>query len=203
MGMGRDMIWRGGFGCGEEIDRCIRTMNGFVGELAAGGVDVFAAAAAEAGVDAVLFQMLHELVDRGFFGFLEEGLVDGVVFDDIDEVGGHLAEILTSSSASWRLSLKPLKRIYSKVISLPVILIEVVECFDERLDIIGLVDGHDLVALLVVGGVEGEGQLEFDLVVTQLADHFGDAGGGDGDAAGAHGEAVGCVMRSMALRTLR
>src|SRR5580658_1905920 len=64
---------------------------GFVGELAAGGVDVFAATAAEAGVDAVFFQMGHELVDGGLVRFLEEGLVDGVVFDYIDEVGGHLA----------------------------------------------------------------------------------------------------------------
>src|SRR5580700_81013 len=63
---------------------------GFVGELAAGGVDVFAAAVAEAGVDAVFFEMLHELVDCGLIGLLEESLVDGVVFDDIDKVGGHL-----------------------------------------------------------------------------------------------------------------
>jgi hypothetical protein len=61
---------------------------------------------------------------------------------------------------------------------------------DEGGDIVGLVDGHDLVTLFVVGGVERQGELEFYLVITELADHLGDAGGGDGDAAGAHGEAV-------------
>ncbi len=63
----------------------------FIRELAAGGVDVLATATAEAGVDAVLFEDLHELLDGIFFGFGEEGLVDGVIFDDIDEVGGYLA----------------------------------------------------------------------------------------------------------------
>ncbi len=57
--------------------------------------------------------------------------------------------------------------------------------------LIAFVDGHDLVPFFVVGGVQREGELELDLIVAELADHFGYAGGGDGDTAGAHGQSVG------------
>jgi hypothetical protein len=88
--------------------------------LTAGGVDVFSTAAAEAGVDAVFFEVLHEFLDGVVIGFGEEGLVDGVVLDDIDEIGGHAAVELDEFVGVLRLSLKSLNRIYSKVISLPV-----------------------------------------------------------------------------------
>lgn len=138
----------------------------------------------------VLFEMAHELMNGSLVRFLEKRLVDGIVFDDVDKIGGHLAVNLYQFVGVLAAVVKPLEQDIFKgdLASRP--FVKVVQCFDECLDVVGLIDGHDLVSFLVVGGVEGECQFEFDLVVAQLADHFGHARGGDGDAAGAHGEAV-------------
>jgi len=66
------------------------------------------------------------------FGFGEKGLVDGL-YSMMFTRSAALPVTLLSVRRSCRLSLKSRKRIYSKVISLPVLLIEVIQRFDEKL----------------------------------------------------------------------
>jgi hypothetical protein len=129
-------------------------------------------------------------VDGGLVGFLEQGLVDGVVFNDIYEVGGDLAVDLHEFVGVFGAVVKSFKEDIFKRDLIPGPFVEIVQRFDECLDVVCLVDGHDLVAFLVVCGVEGQGQFEFDLIVAELADHLGHAGGGNGNAARAHGKTV-------------
>ena len=163
----------------------------FVCQLTAGGVYVFAAAAAETGVDAAPLEMLHEVLDGIFVGFGKLGLVDGIVFDDVDEVGGYLAVYLDQLFGIFGAVVEIFEEDVFEGDLVAGLLIEMVEGIDEGLDVVGLVDGHDLVALFIVGGVKREGQLEFYFVIAELMDHFRDARGRDGDAAGAHGQSVG------------
>ena len=62
-----------------------------VRQLTAGGIYVFSAAAAKAGIDLVFLQVGHEHIHHIFFRFLKSCRIDGVVFNDIHEVGGHPA----------------------------------------------------------------------------------------------------------------
>src|SRR6185437_8403553 len=63
-------------------------------QLPARRIDVLSAAAPEPRIDAVLLEMLHELLNGLFARFGETGLGDRVIFDDIDEIGGNLPEDL-------------------------------------------------------------------------------------------------------------
>ena len=159
--------------------------------MTTGSVYVFAAAAAEAGVDAVLFEVLHELLDGVFFGFGEEGLVDRIIFNNVDEIGGDLAEDLHQFVGVLFAIVEVLEEDVFEGDLVAGLLIEMIQGFDEGFEIVGFVDGHDLVALFVIGRVQRDGELEFNLVVAELADHLSDSGCGDGDASGAHGQAVG------------
>lgn len=61
---------------------------------------------------------------------------------------------------------------------------------DEVLQVPLTSDGHDLLALFLVRGVEADGELRADFGLGELV-NFGDkAGGGDGDAALAHADAL-------------
>ncbi len=175
--------------CGYEIDT-LRSELVFIRQLTTSSVYVFAAAAAEAGIDAVLVEVLHELLDSVFFGFCEEGLFDGVVFDDVHEVGGYLAEEFDEFFGILAAIVEVFEEDVFEGDLVSCLLVEIVQRIDEGLDVVGLVDGHDLIALRVVGGMEGDGEFEFDLIVAELPDHFGHAGCRYGDAAGAHGQAV-------------
>ena len=59
--------------------------------------------------------------------------------------------------------------------------------------IVLLVDGHDFVALGIIGRMQAQRQVAFGAVVGKLPDHFGNTGCTDGDAAGRHIEAVRCA----------
>lgn len=157
-----------------------------VRQLSTSGIDVLSTAATQTGIDPVLFQMMHKPVDGIVIRLGEKCGLDGIVFNDIHEVGRHLA-----------IDLYQLVRILAAVIEIfkenifesdlvPCLLIEVIQCLYERLYIIGLIDGHDLITLGIIGGMQGKGQLELDLVVTQLMDHPGDTGCADGDTTGTH-----------------
>ena len=56
---------------------------------------------------------------------------------------------------------------------------------------ITFIDGHDLIADLIAGGVEGEGEAERKGVVSEFFDLGGETAGGDGDMAGAHADVGG------------
>jgi len=56
---------------------------------------------------------------------------------------------------------------------------------------ITFIDGHDLIADLIAGGVEGESETEGEGVVREFFDLRGEAAGGDGDMAGAHADVGG------------
>ena len=163
----------------------------FVRQLSAGGIDVFSAAAAEPGIDPILFEVLHELVNGILVGFCEKGLLDGVVFDDVDEVGGHLPVNLHQLVRILPAVVEILKEDILERDLVACLLIKMVQRLDEGLDVIGLVDGHDLVAFLIIGCMQRERQLELYLIVAELADHLGHARGRDGNAAGAHGQPFG------------
>ena len=64
---------------------------------------------------------------------------------------------------------------YSKVTRLPVFSWKYTRCIPQRGEVIGFVDLHDLVALLVLRRMQAEREVEAHLVVPQLPDHFGDA----------------------------
>ena len=53
---------------------------------------------------------------------------------------------------------------------------------------VAFIDGHDLIADLIAGGVKGEGESEGEGVVSELFDLGGETAGGDGDMAGAHAD---------------
>lgn len=56
---------------------------------------------------------------------------------------------------------------------------------------VAFIDGHDLIADLIAGGVEGEGEAERKGVVSEFFDLGGETAGGDGDMAGAHADVGG------------
>lgn len=162
-----------------------------VRQLSAGGIDVLPTAATQAGIDPVLLQMGHELIDGVVIRLGEKRRLDGVVFNDIHEVGRHLAIDLYQLVRILAAVIEILKEDIFESDLVPRLLIEVIQCLHERLYIIGLIDGHDLITLNIIGGMQGKGQFELHLVVTQLMDHFGDASCADGDTAGTHAKPIG------------
>ena len=56
---------------------------------------------------------------------------------------------------------------------------------------ITFIDGHDLIADLIAGGVEGKGEAEGKGVVSEFFDLGGETAGGNGDMAGAHADVGG------------
>src|SRR5260221_4884583 len=178
------------------VGKCNKSPLLLIRQLSAGRIDILPPAAAEAGIHLILFEVLHECRDGIFFGFGEEGLVDGIVFDDVDEVGGNLAVDLYELVGVLAAVVEVFEEDVFEGNFVAGLLVEMVERLDQGLDIVALVDRHDLIALFIVGRMQGEGQLEFDLVVAQLFDHFRDTGGGDGDAAGG---AVQTVLREKKL----
>ena len=56
---------------------------------------------------------------------------------------------------------------------------------------VAFIHGHDLIADLIAGGVEGEGEAERKGVVSEFFDLGGEAAGGDGDVAGTHADVGG------------
>lgn len=59
---------------------------------------------------------------------------------------------------------------------------------EQAVEGIAFVDGHDLIADGVTGGVERESEAELEWVIGQLLDLGSEPTGGDGDVAGAHAE---------------
>jgi len=161
-----------------------------VRQLAAGGIDVLAATLTKPCIHPVLLEVGHKAGDRVVIRLGEEGGLYWIVFNDIDEIGGYLAVDPHQFLGILQAVIEVLEQDIFESDLIARLFVEIVQRIDQCLDIIGLVDRHDLVALHVIGGVEGDGQFEFDLVVSQLVDHFGDAGRGDGDAAGTHTQTV-------------
>src|ERR1700754_3287718 len=114
--------------------------------------------------------MLHKCRNSILFRFRKKSLVDRIIFDDVYEVSGNLA----IEPDEFVGVLPAVVEIFEEDIFegdlVAGLLIKIVQRIDESLDIIGLVDGHDLVALLIVSCMQRNGQLELDLVVTQLSD---------------------------------
>jgi len=122
--------------------------------LSAGGVDVFSTGTAEAGVDAVFFEVLHEFFDCFVVRFGEERLIDGVIFNNIDQIGGHAAVEPYEFIGVLAAVIEILKQNIFESDLVAGLLIEIIQCVDEGGDVVGLVDGHDLITLGIIGSVQ-------------------------------------------------
>ena len=122
-------------------------------------------------------------------GIGEVGLGDGVVFDDVD-LGRH-------ALGEFPKFLRVLQRVV-EVVEQDVLerdsgagfLVEIRQCIAQDRQRVAFVDGHDLIALRIVGRVERQSEVKLDCVVAELPDHFGDARRRNRDAFGRHTQPV-------------
>ena len=116
---------------------------------------------------------------------MELAAVDGVVLDEVDFARDVLAE-LRQFPRVLKAVVEVLEHDELKRRARARLVDKVTQRLGQDRQIVGLVDGHDVVALGVVGGVQAECEIEFDLVVSQALDRFGNARRGHGDALGRH-----------------
>ncbi len=153
-------------------------------ELAAGGVGVFAAATAEHGLDAMLHEDVEEH-EEGYFGWgFEVGpMVDRGERDEVDFGHRDAADLLGEFfCAGARIVDAADEGIFEG---------DDAFCFvgvvgasgEEFVDGPFAIDGHELGAEGVVGGVEGDGEFELDAFRGKFCKAWDDAAGGECDVA--------------------
>ena len=128
--------------------------------------------------------MSHKNIQAILVRFFEQAPINRIVFDDIDPHGKAAATEFYQTRGVFQTVVKALKSNVFVGNAVPRLLIEVLQALHQRLQVIGFVDGHDLVTLLVVGSVQAHGEIAAEAIVGQFADHFGDARRADGDAPG-------------------
>ena len=100
-----------------------------------------------------------------------------------------------SSTASERRSLTPSMTAHSKLSRRPLAARYVLAGFHQSRQRVAPVDGHQLVAQLVVGRVEGHGQVDRQLLAGQAADAGDDPDGGHGEVTGRQSRCRSCSRR--------
>lgn len=154
-------------------------------QLSTSGIDIVTFFASNGGADTGLKKSAAEEVDRFFGGALVGQAFDLVIGDEVN-LGEKAAGVLGEES-----------RLLGGVIDAGEKDVFEKDLFFARTDkdVAGLeeaiegetfVDGHNLIADSVAGGVEGEGEAELKWVVGEFLDLGGEAAGGDGDMACAH-----------------
>ncbi len=69
--------------------------------------------------------------------------------------------------------------------------IEIIQCIYQRFNIVAVINGHDLVALFIIGCMKRKRQFELYLIISQLSDHFRHAGRGYCYPPGTHSQSIG------------
>ena len=100
-------------------------------------------------------EVAHKFIEPLGIGLIEGGTVDRVVLDDID-LGRYAAAELDEVVGVLARIVKSLKGDVLEGDRVARLLVEVLKRVGEYLQVIAFVDGHDLVALLVVGSVQRE-----------------------------------------------
>ena len=153
-------------------------------ELAAGGICIFAAGAAEHGLDAVFHEDIKEH-EKGFFGGgLEVGsVVDGRERDEIDLGHGDAADLLSEFFGAGAGIIDAADEgIFKRDDAFGFVGV-VGASGEEFIDGPFAVDGHELGAEGVVGCVEGDGEFELDPFRGKASEAWDDAAGRESDVA--------------------
>jgi hypothetical protein len=159
-------------------------------ELAASGVDIVAFFATNSCANSGGEKGLAEKVDGVFGGSFVGKSFDFVVGDEVDlglesfcvlgEEAGLIGTIVNACEENVFEEDKLLTRGDKGIAS-----------GEEAFHRITFIDGHDLIADLIAGGVKGKGEAEGKGVVGEFFDLGGETAGGDGDMAGAHADVGG------------
>ena len=156
-------------------------------ELAASGVDIVAFFATNSCANSGGEKGLAEKVDGVFGGSFVGKSFDFVVGDEVDlglesfcVLGEEAGLIGTIVDASEKNIFKEDQFFTSSD--------KGIAGSEEAFHGITFIDGHDLIANLIAGGVEGEGESKGKGVVSEFFDLGSEPAGGDGDVAGAHAD---------------
>lgn len=115
--------------------------------MSASRVYVPATTPSQPGIHMIGLQYVHKTLDIVFIGLREFKSIDGIVFDDIDQVGRDLPEYFHQ----FLCILFAVVQVFEKNIFqrdlIARLFVEIIQGFDQRFDIVRFVDGHDLVPL--------------------------------------------------------
>ena len=158
--------------------------------MAAGGHDVAAAGVADEGGDAALDEMFLEDVDDFGGGFVE-GQRAGIPRDEIDFAGFERREKFEDALGVGEGIVDAAEHDVFEHEIFPGAERVVLAGAHQGGERIFFVDGHERVALFVVGGVEGDGEAGADFFFGELFDAGDDAAGGERGVFGRDGDAFG------------
>jgi hypothetical protein len=182
---------RSGLGEDGEGGVCAGRGGEFVeGELAAGGHDVAAAGVADEGGDAALDEMFLEDVDDFGGGFVE-GQGAGIPWDEIYFASFERGEEFYDALGVGERVVDAAEHDVFEHEVFPGAERVVLAGAHEGGERIFFVDGHERVALFVVGGVERDSEAGADFFFGELFDSGDDAAGGESGVFGRDGDAFG------------
>jgi len=162
----------------------------FEAELAAGGIDVVAFFEAEGGGDAGVFEDIAKGAAAGVRGADPVETLDGVVGDEVD-FGVEAAGVAGEDGGLFEVVVDAVDEDVFEGELLVFTGVPVVERVKEFGDGPPFVDWHDLLADVVGGAVEGDGEANLLGVLGELADLWDEAGGGECEVACAEVEGFG------------
>ncbi len=158
--------------------------------MAAGGVDIFTAAAPDGYGNAVFGEISSKGIEPFFARFGKRRPVDRIVLDDIYPDGEFTAAQFYEFSRIFGAVVETFEG--DVFVGYPVFgfLVKIFQSFHQGGEVVALINGHDLVAVGIVGSVQAECQVAAETVVGQFADHFGDAGGTHSNPPGRHAQST-------------
>ena len=146
-----------------------------IGQLPAGGINILTPASSQAHIHPVIHEVIGELHCLVLIGFHERGIIDGVVLDHIDQVRGDAAVDLDQVVGIFNRIVDVFEEDVFEGDVVLGLLVEIIQRFDQYINIVALVDRHDGIPLFIAGRMQGKCQVETDLVITQLANLLGNA----------------------------
>ena len=154
-------------------------------ELAASGVDIMAFFAADGCANSGGEEGSAEEVDGVFGGSFVGESFDFVVGDEVD-LGVESFGVLGEEAGLFGAIVDACEEDVFEEDQFFTSSDKGIAGSEEAFHGVAFIDGHDLIADLIAGGVEGEGEAERKGVVSEFFDLGGEAAGGDGDMAGTH-----------------
>src|SRR5690349_15083149 len=102
----------------------------------------------------MFFEIVHERQNAVLLRLFECGEIDGIVFNDVYEVSRNLPVYANKFIRIFQTIIEVVKKNIFKGDLTARLLVKIIKCFNQRLDIIGIIDWHDLMTLGVVGSMQ-------------------------------------------------